>query len=153
MAVEDANPPHCKEQQRQQVAERTPEEKWQLAFDKLPDQEKVDTLLFGKEKIVTDRSLGDRVEWMECRGVNEVRALLQCFRSGRLVKGMLNTAEELSRRLSLPVGPEDGTEDGRKQRVGGGRAAATSAQLPHRHPEGARESFPGRRAAAAALTP
>ena len=45
----------CKEQQRQQVAELTPEEKWQLAFDKLPAQEKVDTLLllFGKEKIVT----------------------------------------------------------------------------------------------------
>ena len=56
----------CKEQQRQQVAELTREEKWQLAFDKLPDQEKVDTLLlFGKEKIVTDRSLEDRVE--ECR--------------------------------------------------------------------------------------
>lgn len=43
----------CKEQQRQQVAELTREEKWQLAFDRLPDQEKVDTLLlFGKEKIV-----------------------------------------------------------------------------------------------------
>ena len=52
--------------QRQQVVELTPEEKWQLAFDKLPAQEKVDTLLFGKEKIVTDRSLEDRVEWMEC---------------------------------------------------------------------------------------
>ena len=45
----------CKEQQRQQVAELTREEKWQLAFDKFPDQEKVDTLLFGKEKIVTGR--------------------------------------------------------------------------------------------------
>ena len=55
----------CKEQERQQVAE--PEDKWQLAFDKLPDQEKVDTLLlFGKEKTVTDQSLEDRVEWMEC---------------------------------------------------------------------------------------
>ena len=54
-----------KEQERQQVVELTPEEKWKLAFDKLPDQEKVDTLLFGKEKIVTNRSLEDRVE--ECR--------------------------------------------------------------------------------------
>ena len=53
----------CKEQRRQQEAELTREDKWQLAFDKLPDQEKVDTLLlFGKEKTVTDRSLEDRVD-------------------------------------------------------------------------------------------
>ena len=70
------------------------------------------------------------------------------------MKGMLNTTDELNRRLCLGwSGRRDG---GREEAKGGrGRAAATSAQLPHRHPEGARESFSrkeGRRRRLYALT-
>ena len=67
------------------------------------------------------------------------------------MKGMLNTTDELNRRLCLGW---SGRRDGGREEAKGGRGRAQRAPSSRiATPRGPESLFPGRRAAAAAFTP